>query len=31
MEITYNPKTNALNLTFKKGVVRAIELAPEII
>ena len=32
MEITYDPKTDALNLTFKEGeVAKTIELAPEII
>ena len=32
MEITYDPKADALNLTFKKGkVAKIIELAPEII
>jgi len=32
MEITYDPKADALNLTFKKGkVAKTIELAPEII
>ena len=32
MEITYDPKADALNLTFRKGKVhRTLELAPEII
>jgi len=32
MEITYDPKADALNLTFKKGkVAKTLELAPEII
>ena len=31
MEITYDPKADALNLTFKKGkAVKTVEIAPEI-
>ena len=31
MEITYDPKADALNLTFKKGkVAKTVEIAPEI-
>jgi len=31
MEITYDPKADALNITFKKGkVAKTIEIAPEI-
>lgn len=31
MEITYDPKTDALNITFKEGKVKkTIEIAPEI-
>jgi len=31
MEITYDPKADALNITFKKGKVkRTVEIAPEI-
>lgn len=31
MEITYDPKADALNITFKKGkVARTVEIAPEI-
>jgi len=31
MEITYDPKADALNITFKKGrVAKTVEIAPEI-
>lgn len=31
MEITYDPKADALNLTFRKGkVAKTVEIAPEI-
>lgn len=31
MEITYDPKADALNITFKKGrVTKTLEIAPEI-
>jgi len=31
MEITYDPKADALNLTFKKGkVAKTVEISPEI-
>jgi len=31
MEITYDPKADALNITFKEGrVVKTVEIAPEI-
>ena len=31
MEITYDPKADALNITFKKGkVTKTVEIAPEI-
>ena len=31
MEITFDPKADALNITFKKGrVARTVEIAPEI-
>lgn len=31
MEITYDPKADALNITFKKGkVIKTVEISPEI-
>lgn len=31
MEITYDPKADAINITFRKGkVIKTIEIAPEI-